>query len=132
MLFLVTVVVATLNAGRFHWTSASRGKIQLVALCALILAAGLQVWTMTVNPYFSPAIRIQRDRGHRLSTRGPHRFIRHPGYLAMVVLMPATALALGSLAALNPASCYSVLILWPSTKVMGWSVSFSTTFAASR
>lgn len=43
---------------------------------------------------------------------GPYRFVRHPGYLAMVAMMPTTALALGSLVALIPASCYSVLILW--------------------
>lgn len=45
-------------------------------------------------------------------TSGPYRLIRHPGYLAMAILMPATALALGSTVALIPAFCYSSLILW--------------------
>jgi protein-S-isoprenylcysteine O-methyltransferase Ste14 len=110
-LFLVTVIVAALDDGRFHWTALSRST-QILALPVLILAAALQVWTMAVNPFFSSAIRIQTDHGHKPVTRGPYRFIRHPGYLAMVIIMPATALALGSLMALIPALGYSGLILW--------------------
>ncbi len=110
-LFLVTVIVAALDDGRFHWTALSRST-QILALPVLILAAALQVWAMAVNPFFSTAIRIQAERGHELITRGPYRFIRHPGYLAMIVMMPATAMALGSLAALIPAVCYSAVILW--------------------
>lgn len=111
VLFLVTVVVAALDAGRFHWTTLSR-PIQIVALAVLILAGGLQVWAMTANPFFSTAIRIQAERSHKLITRGPYRFIRHPGYLAMAVIMPATALALGSTLALVPALIYSAVILF--------------------
>jgi protein-S-isoprenylcysteine O-methyltransferase Ste14 len=110
-LFLVTVIVAALDDGRFHWTALSRST-QILALPVLILAAALQVWAMAVNPFFSTAIRIQAERGHELITRGPYRFIRHPGYLAMIVMMPATAMALGSLAALIPAVCYAAVILW--------------------
>ncbi|MGH9401510.1 MAG: methyltransferase family protein, partial [Terriglobia bacterium] len=55
---------------------------------------------------------IQTERGHKLVTRGPYRFVRHPGYLAMAVIMPATAIVFGSVFALIPALCYSTLILW--------------------
>lgn len=110
-LFLATVVVAALDAGRFHWTALSEST-QISALAVLILAAGLQVWAMTANPFFSTAICIQTERGHQLVARGPYRFIRHPGYLAMMIITPATAVALGSTAALAPAVCYSALILW--------------------
>ncbi len=110
-LFLVTVIVAALDDGRFHWTALS-GSTQILALLVLILAAALQVWTMIANPFFSTAIEIQTERGHQLVTRGPYRFIRHPGYLAMLIITPASALALGSLMALIPAIGYSGLILW--------------------
>ena len=110
-LFLVTVIVAALDDGRFHWTALSRST-QILALPVLILAAALQAWAMIANPFFSTTIRIQPERSHVLITRGPYRFIRHPGYLAMIVMMPATAMALGSLMALIPATCYSALIRW--------------------
>jgi protein-S-isoprenylcysteine O-methyltransferase Ste14 len=111
VLFLVTVVVAALDTGRLHWSALS-GSTQMLALAVLILAAALQAWAMAVNPFFSSAIRIQTDHNHEPVTSGPYRFIRHPGYLAMIILVPATALVLGSLAALIPAVCYSALILW--------------------
>jgi protein-S-isoprenylcysteine O-methyltransferase Ste14 len=38
-------------------------------------------------------------------------FFRHPGYFAMLVSMPATALTLGSCLALIPALAFSVVIL---------------------
>jgi len=62
---------------------------------------------MIVNPFFSPALRIQAERGHAVIARGPYRFIRHPGYLAMLIAVPASALALGSWLALIPAFAFS-------------------------
>jgi protein-S-isoprenylcysteine O-methyltransferase Ste14 len=112
LLFISTVAIAALDAGRFHWTKGVSERTQIVALAVLISAAGLQVWAMAVNPFFSTAIRIQPERGHVLVSSGPYRFIRHPGYLAMMIIMPATALALGSLTTIIPALAYSGLILW--------------------
>ncbi|HEV2419978.1 MAG TPA: isoprenylcysteine carboxylmethyltransferase family protein [Terriglobia bacterium] len=111
LLFLATVLVAALDAGRFHWTQPASETTQDFALALLMLAAVLQVWAMAVNPFFSTAIRIQPERRHELVTSGPYSFVRHPGYLAMTIIMPATALTLGSVIALIPALSYSVLIL---------------------
>lgn len=111
-LFLMTVVIAALDAGRFHWIQRVEEPTQITALAVLILATAFQVWAIAANPFFSTAIRIQSDRGHELVACGPYRFIRHPGYLAMMITMPATAVALGSAIGLIPASSYSALILW--------------------
>jgi protein-S-isoprenylcysteine O-methyltransferase Ste14 len=116
LLFISTIALAALDAGRFHWTEAVSARAQIVALAVLISAAGLQVWAMAVNPFFSTAIRIQPERGHEVVTRGPYRLVRHPGYLAMAVIMPATAVAIGSAAAIIPGSCYSGLILWRTAR----------------
>ena len=111
LLFLATVIVGALDTGRFHWTQDIGTASQLAALAVLLMAAGLEIWAMAVNPFFSTAIRIQTDRGHQVINRGPYRYIRHPGYLAMTLSMPATAIALGSTVALIPALGYSFLIL---------------------
>lgn len=111
LLFLATVIVAALDTGRFHWTHAFDAASQLAALTVLLLAGGLEIWAMAANPFFSTAVRIQTERGHRVMNRGPYRYIRHPGYLAMILGMPATAIALGSTIALTPALGYSILTL---------------------
>jgi protein-S-isoprenylcysteine O-methyltransferase Ste14 len=66
---------------------------------------------MITNRFFSIAVRIQTDRGHRLVSSGPYRSVRHPGYLGMSVAGPASVLALGSWLALVPALLYALLIV---------------------
>jgi protein-S-isoprenylcysteine O-methyltransferase Ste14 len=98
------------------WSDPISWTVQVTALFVSMVGAAVQIWAMESNPFFSTAIRIQGERGQRVINTGPYRFIRHPGYLAMAITMPATALALSSYAALMPASCYSALILWRTAK----------------
>ncbi len=111
LLFLTTIAFAALDAGRFRWTRSINQPAQVIALALVTLLMSLQTWAMTVNPFFSTAIRLQSERGHRVITGGPYRFIRHPGYFAMFLNMLATAIALGSYVALVPALLYSAVIL---------------------
>ena len=108
-LFVATVSVAAFDAGRFHWSPALPAVVRITCLVLLAFSWSLQVWAIAVNPFFSPRLSVRPD--HRLVTCGPYRFIRHPGYLAMLVTMPATAVTLGSLAALLPALGYDLFIL---------------------
>ena len=100
--FLVTLVLAALDVGRLHRFDSVSGKVRMGSLLLFAGATTLQLWAMVVNPYFSPEIRLQSTRGHRLVTCGPYRFLRHPGYLAMLTSVPASALAIGSWLALAP------------------------------
>jgi protein-S-isoprenylcysteine O-methyltransferase Ste14 len=115
-LFLSTVAVAALDSGRLHWTESFTEPAQMAALVLLAAMTALQTWAMAVNPFFCNVIRLQTERGHRLVTSGPYRFVRHPGYFAMFFTMPATAIALGSWLALIPASLYSAVILRRTTR----------------
>lgn len=111
LLFFGTVIVAALDMGRFKWTHAITFPTQATGLVFEALFMALQLWAMAVNPFFSSVIRLQTDRGHRLITCGPYRFVRHPGYFAMLFIMPATAIALGSVIALLPALLCCLVIL---------------------
>lgn len=110
-LFLTTIAVAALDSGRFHWTQSIGHPTQMIALAFVALLLSLQSWAMTINPFFSTAIRLQHERGHRVITGGPYRVIRHPGYLAMLFILSATAIALGSYVALIPAILCSFIVL---------------------
>jgi protein-S-isoprenylcysteine O-methyltransferase Ste14 len=104
------LVVAGLDAGRFHWSAVPLG-VQVAGLVGVAAALSLMLWAMAVNRFFSPAIYIQSERGHHVITGGPYRFIRHPGYLAMALIFGCGALALGSWWALLPVAGYALLIL---------------------
>jgi protein-S-isoprenylcysteine O-methyltransferase Ste14 len=61
------------------------------------------VWAMASNKFFSTAVRIQTDRGHTVSKGGPYAFVRHPGYVGMIISGLGAPLMLGSWWALIPA-----------------------------
>jgi len=87
-LFLLTVTAAALDLGRLHETDTVVANVRLAALLVFSAAVAFQAWAMIVNPFFSPVIRFQGERNHRVITRGPYRLLRHPGYFGMVVAIP--------------------------------------------
>ncbi len=99
---VVALLVAGLD-GRWGWSRVAAG-VQIGSFAAIAMAFGLVMWAMRVNRFFSPVVRIQSERGHRLVTGGPYGVIRHPGYLAAVVWFAALGPALGSWWAMIPAA----------------------------
>jgi protein-S-isoprenylcysteine O-methyltransferase Ste14 len=85
--------------------------VSMVALAFFAAALAFQMWAMIVNPFFSPVTRIQAERGHHVVTRGLYRFLRHPGYVGMLIAIPASAIAIGSWLALIPAGGFCAVIL---------------------
>ena len=64
-----------------------------------------------LNPFFSPVVRIQEERGHHVITAGPYRLVRHPGYVAISVLMLASGVVLGSWLSVVPMAVLVLLVL---------------------
>jgi protein-S-isoprenylcysteine O-methyltransferase Ste14 len=64
----------------------------------MLLLCSSSLWSLTFreNPYLSPAVRIQGDRGHAVVSTGPYRSVRHPMSAAFVAFVPGPALWLGS------------------------------------
>ena len=66
---------------------------------------------MRINRFFSSVIRLQEDRGHELVTDGPYRWVRHPGYIAGLLICLASGIALGSwLSCSWPMGCIPLLL----------------------
>jgi protein-S-isoprenylcysteine O-methyltransferase Ste14 len=89
---LLILIVAGADKG-FGWTAPFTLNVKLAALLVVILGYVFGSWALVENKFFSGVVRIQTDRGHRVVTTGPYRFVRHPGYasalwtyLAMPVL----------------------------------------------
>lgn len=111
-LFLLTLTVAAFFAGHLHCGLNVPTPLRHAALVAFALSASLQTWAMIANPFFSPVVRIQTEGGHRVIANGPYRCMRHPGYFAMLISLPASAIAIGSWIALIPAVGFVLVISW--------------------
>jgi protein-S-isoprenylcysteine O-methyltransferase Ste14 len=116
LLFLATLAVAAFDTGRFHWTLPIPHAIKLAALAILALASAVQNWAMSANPSSRPP--FASNPSEVIASLPAVRIASSaiPGYLAMAIVMPATALALGSLVALIPALSYSVVMLWRTNR----------------
>jgi len=104
-------LVAGLDVGRFHWSDTVPFGWRVAGLVGLALALGVSYWAMLANRFFSPVVRIQRERGHHLITSGPYQYLRHPGYLGTIASSVFGILALGSWWALLPAAAMAGLIV---------------------
>jgi protein-S-isoprenylcysteine O-methyltransferase Ste14 len=89
-------IVAGLDRGRFHWTDSVPDWLQAAGLIAVAAGYALCFWAMIENRFFSSVIRIQKDRGQYVVSTGPYAFVRHPGYLAGLIIVVASGIALGS------------------------------------
>jgi len=107
--FLLTAATAALAVGRLHLLAVP-SQMRWFALLLFALSSALQAWAMIKNPFFSPVLRIQTEHGHHLVEDGPYKLVRHPGYLAMSMSIPASGIAIGSWLALIPATVFVIVI----------------------
>jgi protein-S-isoprenylcysteine O-methyltransferase Ste14 len=63
------------------------------------------------NRFFSGMVRIQTDRGHRVVSTGPYRWIRHPGYAGALLTYLSTPVFLGSRWAFLPVVLVTVVLV---------------------
>ncbi len=90
------LVIAGLDAGRFHWAPFVGFRLQLAAFLLDLAGLLLVCWSMIVNVYFSSAVRLQPERGQVLVKSGPYAIVRHPGYTGGLLYLAMNGLALGS------------------------------------
>jgi len=103
-------LIAGLDA-RFSWSPAFGLPVKLVSLTVILAGYVLASWALIENRYFSGVVRIQTDRGHRVVSSGPYRYIRHPGYTGALLTYLVTPLFLDALMAFAPAAVLVVLLV---------------------
>jgi protein-S-isoprenylcysteine O-methyltransferase Ste14 len=96
LLCLLHWAIAGLDRGRFHWSDTVPLWLQLAALAVFVGGLAFDLWAIRVNPFFSSAVRIQNERGQRVVSEGPYRWMRHPGYAGAIPILVASGLILCS------------------------------------
>lgn len=100
---LARLIVAGLDR-RYGWSGADAFPLAVMVAAAVLAAVGygLFVWATASNAFFSQQVRLQEDRGQRVATGGPYRFVRHPGYASALLFEVFAPIALGSWWAVIP------------------------------
>ena len=105
------VVVACLDVGRFHWSDSVPPALRAAGLLLFAGGYGLVTWSVAVNRFFASVVRVQADRGHTIIESGPYHYVRHPGYIGMLLSYGVIGLAIGSWWSLVPGILCLALVL---------------------
>jgi protein-S-isoprenylcysteine O-methyltransferase Ste14 len=95
----------------FYWSPAYSLPIRIASLAIILGGFTLGSYALIENRFFSSVVRIQTDRGHRVVSSGPYRWIRHPGYAGGLLTYLSTPFFLDSQWALLPGVFLSVLLI---------------------
>jgi protein-S-isoprenylcysteine O-methyltransferase Ste14 len=111
---LALPLVAGLDVGAEGWTH--RSVPELVLGLAMVLAgATITVRALSENAFFEPSVRLQTDRGQRVCTTGPYRYVRHPGYVGGILITSSIPFIVGSRWALIPAGVQALAFIVRTT-----------------
>ena len=108
--FIAIPLVAGLDM-RFGWLPEVSVAWHVVGAVLFALGLGIFGWAMITNAYFSTVARIQDDRGQTVCRSGPYQWVRHPGYVGVILQCVATPLLLGSWWALLPGLAAAALMV---------------------
>ena len=109
-LLMVLYIVVPLDAVRFGWSRVP-SALSWSAFGVIFLGWVVVFWAFRENAFLSGLVRIQSDRGHTVCTTGPYRFVRHPMYLAVILVLPGVPVFLGSFYGLIPAGLAAALFV---------------------
>lgn len=106
---IITPIIAGIDVGRFKWSQLGT-NYEIGGIALYVTFYLLFYWAMLTNEHFEGTSRIQTDREHKVIMHGPYRFVRHPGYSAMVLHAFAFPFIIGSLFSLIPGVVTIILI----------------------
>lgn len=89
------LILMGFDAGRFRWSAMPAG-LQWLGAAGILISMWICSRTVQANRFLANVVKIQTERGHEVVTNGPYGYVRHPLYATNLLLLPSTALLLGS------------------------------------
>jgi protein-S-isoprenylcysteine O-methyltransferase Ste14 len=99
----------------FGWSPTFSMPVKFLSLAVLLAGYVLGSYALIENRFFSGMVRIQAERGHRVVSGGPYRWMRHPGYAGALMAYLAAPLFLDSWWAFLPAVFLTVVLVIRTT-----------------
>ena len=109
--FLAWIILMPLDARRFAWTTRFPVPAEVTGGIMLLFSSFLFYRSYTDNSFLSPMVRIQTERRQQVVSSGVYGFVRHPMYLAGVLLFLGAPMLLGSLYGVLFGVVFSMMIM---------------------
>ena len=103
-------ITAGLDAGRYGWSFVPP-TARYISVPFVLITYALPLWAILSNPFASGVARIQDERGHQVTSKGPYRCVRHPMYTATLLYGMFFPLYLGSWWAYIPGAVVIILFI---------------------
>jgi protein-S-isoprenylcysteine O-methyltransferase Ste14 len=111
VVYLMIIVIAGLDSGRFQWTKNFNWIISMSGVIIMLIGQIIFLTARSQNNFFSSVVRIQKERGHVVCDDGLYRVLRHPGYLGMILSMMSLPLITVSLWSIIPTLIAIILLI---------------------
>ena len=111
LITIIAYVIAGLDSGRYQWSPHLQWGICILGIVFMFSGQLLFLIAKKTNRFFSSVVRIQNDKGHAVCETGIYRFVRHPGYLGMIISWIGFPLLLGSVWSIIPIVLAIILLL---------------------
>jgi protein-S-isoprenylcysteine O-methyltransferase Ste14 len=109
--FLIWVIIMPLDAKRFAWTVTFPIWVEIIGGIMLLFSSFFFFRSYKDNSFLSPLVRIQTERQHQVVSIGVYGFVRHPMYLAGVLLFLGAPMLLGSVYGILFGIVFTLLIM---------------------
>lgn len=111
LIYVIIIVIAGLDSGRFLWTQKVNWIISLIGVILMIIGQTIFLTARSQNNFFSSVVRIQKERGHSVCDTGLYKIVRHPGYLGMIISLMGLPFITTSFLSTIPTSIAIILLL---------------------
>ena len=92
-------VGAAWDVHRLHLLALPPAESLCVGLGVFLVGLSVILWTLRVNSFAAPVVKIQSERHQRVIDTGPYALVRHPMYMGAIPFFAGLGLILGSTAA---------------------------------
>jgi len=111
VIYLIIIVIAGLDSGRFLWTKNFNWIISITGVIIMLIGQIIFLTARSQNNFFSSVVRIQKERGHVVCDTGLYKVVRHPGYLGMILSMMSLPLITVSIWSIIPTLITIILLI---------------------
>lgn len=113
-----TLVISFTCALGHRFGQAWQRPLWLLVLALVVATAGhfITIFSMRRNAFFEGTVRLQGDQNHQVVSEGPYRWVRHPGYVGVMLYNLAVPVVMASLWGFVGVGLFLIVLVWRTAK----------------